>query len=378
MKHVRISIVSAVALSAFIISCSKEELTNSVPKPKKAPDEAVAEPVLPSQSFDYVGTSQVDNSMATLGRVLFYDKNLSVNNAVSCGSCHKQANAFADDMQFSIGFDGKRLKRNSPSIQGLVGFKGQRPSAFSQLGLPLFWDSRQFNLMNMMLDPIVNKNEMNMPSVDALVEKLSGLPYYERLFTDAFGNEVISRDRIALALEAFVQCLNTPSGKTGPFSPGDSSLAPNATLEEQGRFFFEHKYNCAECHNPGPDGGYNSAPSSSMFNIGLDAEYTDQGRGAFTGNSFEDGMFKAPTLRNIAVTAPYMHDGRFTTLEEVLEHYSKNIKPHRNLSEKLKDGEQAKKMNLSAHEKTAIIAFLKSLKDETFLTSPMYSDPFVN
>jgi len=167
---------------------------------------------------------------------------------------------------------------------------------------------------------------------------------------------------------------------------------PTSTLtgiEEDGRQLFHTKYNCAKCHDPNsnpfnPGGGseYGSVTTSSrnfpaMFNIGLDEVYKDKGLGAITGKPGDHGLFKVPTLKNISVTAPYMHDGRFKTLSEVIDHYSHGIKPNVNLSPLFRDfNGEPKKLNISAVEKAALIAFLNTLKDSDFLANPMYSDPF--
>ncbi len=386
-------------LSAFIfISCRKQ--------PSPPPQQELAdEPALPAEPYDYYSKNKINNHMATLGRVLFYDRKLSVNNAVSCGSCHKQEFAFADNVQFNKGFNGVPLKRNSPSIQGIRGFitqmqptfvNGQwisepmqdRPTRDNQSPELLFWDGRQTSVADMVLNPVLNHNEMNIPDFESLITKLKSIDYYAPLFKNAFGDENINTERLALALQSFIACLNTDKPKnfgmqhvafSGGFGPGIPRSAPSPTnLVEMGRFLFHAKYNCAKCHDPSHGGGYGNAVSpSQMFNIGLDEEINDRGLGEITGKPGDMGLFKVPTLQNISLTAPYMHDGRFANLGEVIDHYSHGIKSNPNLSPDFKatDG-RAKNLNISPVEKNALIVFLNTLKDEDFLTSPLYADPF--
>jgi cytochrome c peroxidase len=319
---------------------------------------------------------------------LFFDKSLSVNNTTSCGSCHKQEFAFANNVQFDRGFNGLFLNRNSPSIQGFRGFDtfNDVPTKNNQSKVLLFWDGRQRSLADMVLNPVFNHNEMNMPSFEELVKKLSELSYYPKLFKNAFGDETITKERISFAMQSFIACLNTDSADAIIINPNISNgTTPPSNIVEMGQFLFHTKYNCAKCHdqkdnaNPQQTGPYSNPvePSVAMFNIGLDQIYSDQGLGQLTGLAGDNGLFKVPTLQNISVTGPYMHDGRFKTLGEVLDHYSHDIKANQNLSPEFRNVDGTpKKLNILPAEKNAIIAFLNTLRNENFLTSPMYSDPF--
>ncbi|MBC7745770.1 MAG: c-type cytochrome [Flavobacterium sp.] len=357
-----------------VISCTKE------PFGKR---EKQGELVLPATSYAYFDKHGINNNLATLGRVLFYDQQLSANNAVSCGSCHKQEFAFANNVRFDKGFNGLELNRNSPSIQGINGFfsnsfdsSAGMPTLQNQNQVLLFWDGRQNNVADMVLNPVLNHNEMNLPDFETLVKKLSEVSYYPLLFQKSFGDQKITKERIAFALEGFISCMNSNGN-----SNGNDSLNE---LEEQGKLLFHNKYNCAQCHdrsgskfgsNPGGYGG--GSDPSEMFNIGLDEVYKDNGLGKITGKPGDKGLFKVPTLQNISVTAPYMHDGRFANLGEVLDHYSHGIKNNINLSSKFlnTDGTPTK-LNITPVEKKAIIAFLNTLKNEDFLVNPMYANPF--
>ncbi len=375
--------ILAATLTCSLISCKKTETATDI-------DTVLERPLnLPATPYNYRNKHLVNSDMATLGRVLFYDVNLSVNNSTSCGSCHKQEFAFANNVQFDKGFNGLALSRNTPSIQGIRGVSpvfdntghNFTPTLNSmQRDLVLFWDGRQKNLGNMVLNPVLNRKEMNMVDFDVMAKKLSSLSYYPNLFNKAFGSsDAINTQNIALALEAFIQCLNTDSLVFSTNNALNTAFINQLTNEEKfGQTLFHQKYNCAKCHDPGNGGSYeNSASASQMFNIGLDYEYADNGVGALTKEEKQDGVFKVPTLRNISLTAPYMHDGRFKTLDEVLEHYSENIKLHRNLSEQFRNMDGSlKTLNISFVEKKAIIAFLNKLVDKDFITNPMYSDPF--
>ncbi len=395
MKTKRIVTGSVLVLSflcLYFVSCRKASFETT-------PEEPQGDPVLPASPYDYEAKHNVNNNYATLGRVLFYDKKLSVNDAVACGSCHKQEFAFANNTRFDRGFNGQFLNRNSPSIQGFRGFANHfsvfnstnnTPNGGNQQKVLLFWDGRQSNLADMVLNPVVNHKEMNMPSFAALIEKLNEIPYYRQLFRNAFGDEQINKERISFALEAFICCLNTKAPSANIMVENSiPTLNEVKTLEDMGKFLFHSKYNCAECHDPKasqnsnnpipPSDPYSNPvdPSVAMFNIGLDEISIDKGLGNLTNLPGDNGLFKVPTLQNISLTAPYMHDGRFNTLDQVLEHYSHNIRSNSNLSPKFKnlDG-TPKNLNIMPAEKNAIIAFLKTLKDDDFVTSPMYSDPF--
>ncbi len=373
-------------------------------------EEELTEPALPETPYNYAKKHGVNSQLATLGRVLFFDKKLSQNNTTSCGSCHKQEFAFADNVQFNRGFDGQFLNRNSTSIQGLFGFKtpivdtidGLFPTANNQEELLLFWDGRQRNMADMVLNPVLNHKEMNIPSFDVLIAKLNEINYYPQLFKNAFGTEEITKEKIAFAMEGFLACLNTKPKSEKKIDT--TTQTPPANLdkhltefEKTGKRLFHEKYNCGKCHDPlsqpnltinVPSGSYgggntpviinpNGEKVTLMFNIGLELIPKDLGLGGFTGVAGDKGVFKVPTLQNISVTAPYMHDGRFKTLEEVVDHYGHGIKDARTLAPNFRnlDG-SVKKLNISRIERDAIVAFLKTLKNTDFLTNPMYSNPF--
>jgi cytochrome c peroxidase len=304
----------------------------------------------------------ITNEAATLGRVLFYDARLSLNNSVACGTCHHQEKAFADGLALSTGFGGKTTPRNSMAIIN-VGFNNN-----------LFWDSREHNLETMVSKPIQNHVEMGMESMEALEKKLSTVAYYEPLFKNAFGTSKVTKARVSSAITQFLCSMVSCNSKFDAVAAATASYTP---MEQMGHdLFFGQKANCSSCHNGAnfsapddPGGSYGSPETQGTANIGLDLQYRDAGK--------QDGQFKIASLRNIALTAPYMHDGRFKTLEAVVNHYNEGIKPHPKLDKKFVDAQGApKRLHLDAIEKQALVAFLTTLTDEKFIRDEKFSDPF--
>ena len=323
---------------------------------------------------------------ATLGRVLFYDRQLSRNNTIACASCHHQQRAFSDPRRFSVGFEGGLTQRNAMGLANLryTILKDSRPG--------FFWDERAPTLEAQVLMPIQDKVEMGM-KLPALETKLRALPYYPPLFKAAFGSTEVTRERIGKAVAQFMRAMRSFNSRfdRAAKSSGNDDYSKDFdvfTAEENlGKSLFIDgvggvaEIGCAHCHVPPTFG----MPKS--FNNGLDLEYADQGLGARevpTNDPFtptNDGKFKAPSLRNIALTAPYMHDGRFKTLEQVLEHYSSGVHPHANLGLAFSDVKPAgdkgtSGFNLTPQQQSALVAFLKTLTDEAFLSDPRFSDPF--
>lgn len=307
--------------------------------------------------------SKVTDQGATLGRVLFYDPKLSLNNKISCSSCHLQEKAFSDGKRFSTGFDGGLTKRNASSIVN--------PAALQNF----FWDAREHDLQSMVLQPIKNHIEMGMDNFDALEKKLGQLDYYKPLFADAFGDDKVTRERIADAMSQFLNSMVTSNSGFDAAVPGGWGVQNPGALtvqQQQGMNLFFGQAQCGVCHNPVSNGSFFN---ESFANIGLDANPADKGLGA--NQPGMDGMFKIPSLRNVALTAPYMHDGRFATLREVVDHYSDKIENTTNLHWTLRgfDG-QALRMNLTDQQKDDLVAFLQALTDQQYVNDPKYSNPF--
>jgi cytochrome c peroxidase len=354
-------------------------------------------PCIDKSDLAKLDSTPADNALtdrgAALGRVLFYDKQLSANESIACASCHHQKAAFADGRALSVGYKGERTARNAMSLANLrfTKLKGGQPG--------LFWDERAPTLEAQALIPIQDQVEMGM-ELKALEEKLRKLPYYPPLFEAAFGSPEVTSDRVAKAVAQFLRSLVSldskfdraaaKAAKSGEHShhfgvvPGD--YADFTPQENLGKSLFMDgihgtaEFACAMCHVP---------PTFSMSaaaNNGLEREYKDQGLGRLHQKSKDpftpsnDGKFKAPSLRNIELTAPYMHDGRFKTLEEVVEHYSDGVRLHANLGLALPEENQREGvtgLRLSKEQKAALVAFLKTLTDRQFAREAKYSDPFI-
>ncbi len=314
----------------------------------------------------------ITNAGATLGRVLFYDKKLSVNETIACASCHKQDKGFSDDATLSLGFAGGTTGRHSMTLIN---------ARFYQRGR-FFWDERAATLEEQVLMPFQDPVEMGM-TLEQVVSKVQEQSYYPELFQKAFGSQEINSDKISKALAQFVRSIVSYSskydlGRASSASPGANF--PNFTAEENlgKNIFFQTIPNgggaCFGCHtteafvsaNPGPQ------------NNGLDAtSVTDLGAGGVFTNPIFVGRFKTTSLRNIELTAPYMHDGRFSTLEEVVEHYNAGIQNHPTLSPALTDANgNPIRLNLTNSEKAALVAFLKTLTDNSISIEEKWSNPF--
>lgn len=311
---------------------------------------------------------KMDNDVATLGRVLFYDKHLSLNNTISCGSCHIQSKAFSDGEQFSKGFEGKITTRNSMAFANPISQRN------------LFWDSRSFSLVDLSLRPVQNHIEMGMEDLNKLAKKLQTLPYYPALFKAAFGSEKVEPDLISESIAQFVGSITTNKSK---FDQRFNGIDQFTALEQLGANIFEGKGKCSQCHGgstlgaqDGPNDPYGGGSTGGedlkgTTNIGLDMVITDQGNG--------NGKFKIPSLRNVALSAPYMHDGRFKTLGDVINHYSNGIQKNPALDRHFLDANNnVIRFNFTEIEKQALIAFLNTLTDDQMTSDPKWSDPFKN
>jgi cytochrome c peroxidase len=304
----------------------------------------------------------VTDAGATLGRVLFYDTRLSANNTVACGSCHLQSRAFSTPDRFGKGFEGKLTDRNAMSLVNLRYYPRGR----------FFWDERAGSLEEQVLMPIQSKIEMGQ-DLNKLVELLARDAQYRDLFRRAFGDREVTRERIARALAQFLRSMVSYQSKY------DEGLAkvrsvndefPNFSAQEnRGKDLFLRR--CATCHLPGGQDAHFT--TNRPLNNGLDADFkkSDGGVGDVTLRGGDLGLFKSPSLRNVEFTAPYMHDGRLATLEAVIDHYSRDVKPHPNV-----DGRVRRRLNISDRDKAALVAFLKTLSDQKFITDPKFSDPF--
>jgi cytochrome c peroxidase len=301
---------------------------------------------------------------AHLGRYLFYDSILSSDYTMSCASCHHQQSAFSDAPRpFSRGRNGAIMNRNTMPLFNLAWYPA------------FFWDGRAVSIEDQIFHPLRNDNEMSLQwSVAA--ERLERSHFYKPLFTQAFGKQKIDSILISKAIAQFLRTLISCQSKFDQVLKGKAYF----TKEEYDGFVLANdqtKGDCLHCHIT--DGG-TLATTLVFSNNGLDAlsdplKYKDKGRGAVTGKITDNGKFIVPSLRNLAFTAPYMHDGRFRTLEEVLVFYTTGVKQSVNIDSKMEYAHQGG-TKLSREEKKKIIAFLLTLSDSSFITNPEFSNPF--
>ena len=317
-------------------------------------------------SDNSLANNQVTNAGATLGRVLFYDKNLSQNRTVACASCHNQANGFTDPKILSDGFAGGKTRRHSMSLTN---------ARFYQRGR-FFWDERAATLEEQVLMPIQDQTEMGL-TLNEMLLRVENENYYPSLFTSAYGDSEVTTERVSDALAQFVRSMVSFESK---YDVGRAQVNnmnddfPNFTASENlGKRLFLGRLNCDRCH-----GTEAFIADRGPTNNGLDAESTtDQGVFEITGNRRDIGLFKVPSLRNVGVGAPYMHDGRFSSLAEVVEHYNSGVQNHQNLDQGLRgQNGQPRRLNLNQNEKDGLVAFLETLTDQNFLTDPKFSNPF--
>jgi cytochrome c peroxidase len=290
-----------------------------------------------------------------LGRKLFYDPILSADNTQSCASCHSPAFSFTDN--------GKRF---SVGINGIEGTRNSMPVINAGWMNDFFWDGRKISLEEQALEPVPNPIEMHQSWPDAM-SKLNVHPDYPDLFFKAFGTRNIDSTLVTKAIAQFERTMISSNSKWDRYLRGEAqlSLAENKGFE----IFFTERGDCFHCHTT-------ILFTDNLFhNNGLDSEFTDKGLFEVTGNENDIGKFKTPTLRNLEFTAPYMHDGRFATLEEVVNFYSHEVQWSPTVDPLMKKVEQGG-VQLTEEEKQYLVAFLKTLTDTSFVNNPDYADPF--
>jgi cytochrome c peroxidase len=296
-------------------------------------------------AFSFNEPEEQAGTMSDLGKQLFSEKLLSKDSSISCASCHKPSFAFADTVSFSVGIYGRLTTRNTPSVLNMK----NRPY--------YFWDGRANSLEEQALMPIENPNEMGLPIAEA-IERLNQSPEYLFLFKK-IANGAPNPKNLSAAFSAFEQTLETVDSKFDDWSNNISKLSAS---EERGRkLFIGSKAKCFDCHfmEDFTDDGFK--------NIGLynGKDLTDVGRYGITNVVADKGKFKTPGLRNVAVTGPYMHDGRFKTLEQVVSYYNT---PFMFVDDPINiDSALKKPLGLSPQEKKDIVAFLKTLTDREYV-----------
>ncbi len=289
-----------------------------------------------------------------LGRMLFYDPILSGDSTMSCSSCHLQKYAFGENKRFSTGIDMVKGDRNS------------MPLINSAWTIKFFWDGRAKSLEDQALGPLNNPIEMHLPWNKA-EHRIRSTKRYPPLFKNAFGTSKVDSKRIAKALAQFERTLISDQSKYDRVLRGEDTLTAS---ELHGlNMFFSEKADCFHCHG-------NILFTDALFhNTGLEMNYMDKGKELVSHRKRDEGKFKTPTLRNLAFTAPYMHDGRFKTLEEVIDFYSERVQNSPNIDPLMKNAHRGG-VHLTPSEKNDLIAFLLTLTDSSFIHKSDYSNPY--
>ena len=346
-------------LILIIMSCSNqdtdlEEEYVPVPFSLKVPElfqQKLIDPLIPNNN-------PLTEEGVALGKKLFFDKKLSGNNTQACATCHKPQNSFTDDTRFSDGIEGVFGVRNSMPLINLAWNFSDR----------FAWDGKELGLERQALEPVMNPIEMH-SNWSNVVTRLEQDPEYPILFSRAFGTSSIDSTLVAKAIAQFERILISGNSKF------DQYLLGNATLSLQelngfAVFMDEEKGDCFHCH------GSDNNPlwtDNKFHNNGLDANFNDLGLGTVTGDPNDNGKFRSPTLRNLSFTAPYMHDGRFATLEEVINHYSEGLQFSPTIDPLMKKVSQGG-VQLSVEEKMDLKAFLLTLTDLEFINNPDFRD----
>ena len=345
-------------VSLGLTSCSEKSIESYVNTPTPSPlqipqlfQDLILDPVIPSNN------PQTEEGVL-LGKKLFFDPILSDDGSLACAGCHNATNAFTDTTRFSDGIDGLFGNRNAMPLFNLA---WNYDNTF-------FWDGRDLGLENQVFEPITNPLEMH-STWEAVAEKLQAHPEYPELFNAAFGSQTIDSVLVSKAIAQFERTLISANSKFDKFLLGTANLTPE---ESNGFTVFmdESKGDCFHCH------GSDNNPlwtDNKFHNNGLDSTFSDLGLGNVTGDPADNGKFKTPSLRNLAFTAPYMHDGRFETIEEVINHYSEGLQNSTTIDPLMKKVDQGG-VQLSLQEKADLKAFLLSLSDTDFINNPNFSN----
>ena len=336
-----------------LVSCSDsepEEEYIATPLALEVPaffESSILPPVIPADNPQTV-------EGVALGKKLFFDRILSRDNSISCASCHRPQNAFSDPRQFSIGVTGQEGIRNSMPLQNL---------AFN-FGEKFNWDGSANSLEDQMFGPVTNPVEMDNTWTN-VENSLQNNNEYPELFRLAFGNSRIDSTMVTKALAQFVRTMISGNSKFDQFLNGTATLTPE---EENGLnvFLDEGRGDCFHCH------GLPETPlwtDNAFHNNGLDEFFEDNGLGDVTGDPRDFGLFKTPSLRNLAYTAPYMHDGRFATIDEVINHYSEGLVFSETIDPLMKRVDEGG-VQLTEEDKADLKAFLLTLSDPSFINNP--------
>ncbi|RNC88472.1 MAG: cytochrome-c peroxidase [Winogradskyella sp.] len=308
-------------------------------------------PVIPN-------TNPLTEEGIALGKRLFFDRILSADETISCASCHSPQNAFSDNSATSVGVDGLSGTRNSMPLFNLAWNYNER----------FAWDGKELSLERQVIEPVQNPLEMH-SDWDDVINKLQGHPEYPELFSRAFNTSTITQDLVTKAIAQFERTMISANSKFDRYSLGQATLTPQE-LNGLDVFLREDKGDCFHCH-----GNPNNPlwTDNDFHNNGLDATFTDLGLGAVSGDPNDNGKFRSPSLRNLVYTAPYMHDGRFQTLDDVIDFYSEGLQNSPTIDPLMKNIDQGG-AQLSPEDKADLKAFLLTLSDPSFLTNPAFQN----
>ncbi len=343
-------------LLLICLSCSNENPNEYTPTPSPLQipqffEDNILNPVIPNSNPQTV-------EGVALGKKLFFDPILSGDNSQSCADCHAPENAFSDTDKFSDGIDGLPGKRNTMPLFNLAWNYDEK----------FFWDGRVFSLEHQAFQPVIDPIEMH-STWEQVVQKLQQDAEYPNLFDQAFGASKIDSTMVTKAIAQFERTLISSNSKFDKYLLGETTLTPEE-LNGFNVFMDETRGDCFHCH--GSD--KNPLWTDNIFhNNGLDAAITDLGLGKATGDPADNGKFKSPSLRNLAFTAPYMHDGRFATLEAVIEHYSEGLQNSPTIDPLMKKVAQGG-VQLSTKDKADLKAFLLTLSDHEFINNPDFKN----
>jgi cytochrome c peroxidase len=346
-----------------VFGCGEDTAPTAPPAPPGCADETdpvpVGAPGLPAVSAPDDNPQTLQG--IALGRRLFHDAILSRDGTQACASCHQPEFAFSDGgRRYSVGIDGIEGTRNAPQLTNVA------------WNVANFWDGRAESLEHQAIGPVENPIEMA-ESWDHVVAKLQSHPEYPDLFCEVFGTEVITQTRVVQAIAQFERTFVSSNARYDRWLRGQIQLTP---AEQRGLLLFSTEDgDCFHCHTPERSPGELGLFTDLKFhNIGLDSMPPDPGLSETTGSPTDFGKFKTPTLRNVALTAPYMHDGRFQTLDEVLDHYISGGVHSPNLDPLIRVGVG---LQLDEEQKQDIIAFLHALTDSAFVNNPDFRAPAV-
>ena len=355
----KIKYISILFLSVIIFSCSSDDSGDSFSPTEidlEIPEifgNLLPEPLIPANNPQTV-------EGITLGRKLFYEPLLSGDGTQACADCHLAENAFTDPNQFSTGIDGSVGDRNAMPVYNVAWNFEEK----------FFWDGRALSVEDQAFGPVVNPIEMNNTWPNA-VASLQATTTYPDLFLEAFGTKTIDSVLVVKAIAQFERTLISVNSRFDQYLLGDVGAITAQELNGFNVFMNEDKGDCFHCH--GSDG--NPLWTDNVFhNNGLDASFTDNGLGIITGDPLDNGKFKSPSLRNLAYSAPYMHDGRFETLDEVINHYSEGLVFSETIDPLMKAIAEGG-VHLTDEDKADLKAFLLSLSEPGFTTNPDFQDP---